>query len=63
MTSLASSTSGSIVGLNDLRSLGVPYEGQDLALAVLDTGVDADNPYFRGRVAPGKNVITNGLGQ
>jgi hypothetical protein len=62
VTSLAGSTSGSIVGLNDLRTLGVPYQGQDLAVAVVDTGVDANNPYFRGRVAPGKNVFTNGLG-
>ncbi len=62
VTSLASSTSGSLVGLNDLRTLGVPYQGQDLGVAVVDTGVDASNPYFRGRVAPGTNVITNGYG-
>ncbi len=61
-TSLASSTSGSIVGLNDLRTLGVPYEGQDSAVAIVDTGVDASVPSFRGRVATGSNVITNGLG-
>ncbi|MFO0909641.1 MAG: hypothetical protein U0794_15015 [Isosphaeraceae bacterium] len=61
-TSLASSTSGSIVGLNDLRSLGIPYEGQDSAVVVLDTGVDANSPGFRGRVARGTNVITNGYG-
>lgn len=62
VTSLAGSSSGSITGLNDLRSLGVPYQGQDLAVAVVDTGVDANNPLFRGRVAPGKNVVTNGFG-
>jgi hypothetical protein len=62
VTSLAGSTSGSLVGLNDLRSLGVPYQGQDLAVAVVDTGVDAVNPLFNGQVARGKNVITNGRG-
>ena len=62
VTSLAGSTSGSLIGLNDLRSLGVPYEGQDLASAVVDTGVSANNPLFRGHVAPGKNVVMNGSG-
>ncbi len=60
--SLASSSTGSYVGLNDLRSLGVPYEGQDTAVAIVDTGIDALVPSFRGRVSPGFNVITNGLG-
>ena len=60
--SLASSSTGSYVGLNDLRSLGVPYEGQNTAVAIVDTGVDASVPSFRGRVSPGFNVITNGLG-
>ncbi|MBV8265976.1 MAG: hypothetical protein JO252_06495, partial [Planctomycetaceae bacterium] len=60
--SLASSSTGSYVGLNDLRSLGVPYEGQDTAVAIVDTGVDAFVPSFRGRVSLGYNVITNGLG-
>jgi hypothetical protein len=62
VASLAGSSSGSIVGLNDLRSLGVPYEGQDSAVAIVDSGVDALSPPFRGRVAPGNNVITNGFG-
>src|SRR5262249_24607570 len=56
------STTGSLIGLNDLRSLGVPYEGQDSAVAIVDTGVDAKTPNFRGRVAPGFNVFTNGFG-
>ncbi len=60
--SLASSTSGSLIGLNDLRTLGVPYEGQNTAVTVLDTGVDASVPNFRGRVSVGKNLITNGPG-
>lgn len=59
---LATSTSGSLIGLNDLRSLGVPYDGQDTAVAVIDTGIDANTPQFRGRVAPGLNVLTNGPG-
>jgi hypothetical protein len=57
VTSLAGATSGSLVGLNDLRSLGIPYEGQDLAVAVIDTGIDARTPNFRGRVAEGHSVF------
>ena len=60
--SLADSTSGTLVGLNDLRTLGVPYDGQNSAVAVVDTGVDATLPSFRGRVAPGTNIFTGGLG-
>ena len=59
--SLANSSAGSLIGLNDLRSLGVPYEGQDSAVAVIDTGVADNNGAFRGRVAPGKDVFTNGF--
>jgi hypothetical protein len=62
VTDLASSTSGSLIGLNDLRTLGVPYEGQNLAAAVVDTGVDANNPLFRGKIAKGKNVVINTTG-
>ncbi len=53
VTDLASSTSGSLIGLNDLRTFGVPYDGQGTAVAVVDTGVDALNPSFRGRVTAG----------
>ncbi len=49
--------------LNDLRTLGVPYDGQNSAVAVVDTGVDASSPPFRGRVAPGTDIFTGGLGQ
>ncbi len=59
---LADSTSGTLVGLNDLRTLGVPYDGQNSAVAVVDTGVDANSPPFRGRVAPGTDIFTGGLG-
>ena len=62
VSSLAGSSTGSLIGLNDLRSLGVPYEGQDSAVAVIDTGVDDFNGAFRGRVAPGRDVFTNGFG-
>jgi hypothetical protein len=62
VTSLAGSSAGSIVGLNDLRALGVPYEGQDSAVAVVDTGVDALAPPLRGRVSTGTNVVTGGAG-
>lgn len=60
--SLAGSTSGSLTGLNDLRSLGVPYDGAGTAVAVLDTGVDGTVSSFRGRVANGTNVFTNTYG-
>jgi hypothetical protein len=62
VASLAGSDSGSLIGLNDLRSLGVPYDGQGAAVAVIDTGVDANSAPFRGRVAPGFNVFTGGAG-
>ena len=62
VTSLAGSTSGSLTGLNDLRSLGVPYDGQGSAVAVIDTGVDAFSTPFRGRVATGTNVYIGGPG-
>lgn len=60
--SLADSTSGSLVGLSDLRTLGVPYDGLGTAVAVVDTGVDANSAPFRGRIAPGTNIVTGGLG-
>ncbi len=59
---LASSTSGSLIGLNDLRTFGVPYDGQGTAVAVIDSGVDATNPNFRGRVSLGTNIVTGGPG-
>lgn len=62
VTDLASSTTGSLVGLNDLRSLGVPYNGQDSAVAVVDTGVDALSPPLRSRVSNGFNTYNNGFG-
>ena len=58
--SLAGSTTGSLIGLNDLRTLAVPYDGQDSAVAIVDTGVDASTPNFRGRVSTGFNALTNG---
>ncbi|CAN5724029.1 hypothetical protein BH23PLA1_BH23PLA1_04440 [soil metagenome] len=60
--SLAGSTTGQLVGLNDLRSLGVPFQGEDTAVAVLDTGVDSQTVPLRGRVAEGRNVLTRGRG-
>jgi len=62
VASLAGSTSGSIVGLNDLRTLGVPYDGQNSSVAVVDSGVDAANPSFRGKVSTGTNVLFNSGG-
>lgn len=61
--SLAGSTTGSIIGLTDIRTLGMPYQGQNSAVAVLDTGVDASNTSFQGRVARGTNINRrNGVG-
>lgn len=62
VTSLAGSTSGNLIGLNDLRTFGVPYQGEDSAVAVLDTGIDAQTPNFRGRVAKGANTLFNSVG-
>ncbi len=59
VASLASSTSGSVIGLNDLRTLGIPYEGQNTAVAVVDTGVDGLTTNFRGRVTTGTSIVTN----
>lgn len=60
--SLAGSTSGTLIGLNDLRTLSVPYDGRSAAVAVVDTGVDANSAPFRGRVTRGTNIYTGGLG-
>ena len=46
-TDLADSSSGQLIGLNDLRSLGVPYDGLGSAVAIVDTGVDANSTPFR----------------
>lgn len=60
--SLANSQSGSLVGLGDLRALQVPYDGRDSAVAVVDTGVQAAQPNFRGRVSRGINFAQRGRG-
>jgi len=60
--SLAGSTAGSAVGLNDIRTLGRTFDGSDTAVAVIDTGVDAQTPQLRGRVAEGINLFTGGPG-
>lgn len=57
--SLAGSSTGQLIGLDDLRSLGVPYDGRDSAVAVVDTGIDGRTPNFRGRVARGVSFFTN----
>ncbi len=62
VTDLANSTAGSIIGLNDLQTLGVPYDGSGSAIAVLDTGVDGNATPFQGHVALGTNIYTNGQG-
>ncbi|WP_152050747.1 S8 family serine peptidase [Tautonia marina] len=60
--SLAHSTAGELVGLGDLRTLGVPFQGEGTAVAVVDTGIDAQTPQLRGRVAPGRNIFTGAAG-
>ncbi len=60
--SLADSVTGTLIGLNDLRTLGVPYDGDGSAVAVIDTGVDGQTPPLRGRVTTGTNVWTGGPG-
>ena len=40
----------------------MPYDGRNSAVDIVDTGVDATSPPFRGRVAPGTNLFTGGLG-
>ncbi len=62
VTSLADSATGQLIGLSDLRDLGAPYDGQNSAVAIVDTGVDSLTPNFRGRVATGYSVVTNGNG-
>ncbi|QDV36717.1 S8/S53 family peptidase [Tautonia plasticadhaerens] len=60
--SLAGSTSGSLVGLNDLRSRGVPFQGEGTAVAVVGSGIDASTPQFRGRVGTGINIFNDAPG-
>ncbi len=62
VTDIANASSGQLVGLGDLRALGVPYDGQDSAVAIVDTGVDSLTPNFRGRVSTGVNVLNNSPG-
>jgi Subtilase family len=62
VASLAGSSTGDLTGLNDLRTFGVPYNGQDSAVAIIDTGVDVLTPELRGRVSNGINVLTGGFG-
>ena len=62
VASLAYSQTGQVIGLGDLRTLGVPYEGQDQAVQIIDTGVSAITPPLRGRVSSGVNILTNGFG-
>ena len=57
--SLADSTSGTLIGLNDLRTLGVPYDGEGSAVAVVDTGVDGQT---RRSAAASRPARTSGPG-
>lgn len=60
--SLAYSSSGELVGLGDLRTMGVPFQGEGTAVAVVDTGIDSRTPGLRGRVGRGTNIFTRGAG-
>ncbi len=59
---LAHSSSGTAIGLTDLRELRAPYSGEGLAAAVVDTGVDGAHLGFRGTVTAGFNPAFPGPG-
>jgi hypothetical protein len=60
LTTLERSEVGQLIGLADLRDLGVPYRGQGLAFAVIDTGVDSSHGGFGGHATEGVNIVIPG---
>lgn len=47
------------LGLNDAQAVSL---GGQVAVAVLDTGIDADHPLFAGKLLPGANFVNESAG-
>ena len=49
---------GLAIGAGSLPSVTLPgYDGRGVTIALLDTGLDGAQPYLRGRILPGINVV------